>query len=251
MPATVYLTEAEWQEREQERGKYPGRCRACLRPLSPSRGTKPVIWCSRSCTRWFARHPGEVRPIDWAAPERQKPKPCEQCGKLFLVPGRMREAKFCSRECTGRAASARYPERPVECSQPGCLNPRRPLKSDGHSSGPDCVSCTNRRYRGRYQETDQARSRRKTYLRKARTRRTDLSLKVERQMREEAKRCPLCRVSFVDGPYLPASKELDHIVPLNQGGSHTVWNVRIICRACNIRRPNDGSDVVQIPLFAI
>jgi hypothetical protein len=32
------------------------------------------------------------------------------------------------------------------------------------------------------------------------------------------------------------------MVPLGVGGTHTIGNVRIICRTCNLRRPKDGSD---------
>lgn len=51
-----------------------------------------------------------------------------------------------------------------------------------------------------------------------------------------------CGVRMADVPFLPNSKELDHIVPLNVGGTHTIGNVRIICRRCNTGRPLDGSD---------
>lgn len=71
-------------------------------------------------------------------------------------------------------------------------------------------------------------------------------------MRAKAKRCPLCEVRLVNEPYLPASKELDHIVPLNVGGTHTLGNVRIICRTCNIGRPKDGSDYTgPVTLWAL
>lgn len=61
-------------------------------------------------------------------------------------------------------------------------------------------------------------------------------------LRRDTKRCPLCGVALTDTPYLPNSKELDHIVPLNAGGTHTIGNVRIICREGNLARPRDGSD---------
>ena len=52
-------------------------------------------------------------------------------------------------------------------------------------------------------------------------------------------------------PFLPNSKELDHIVPRVMGGAHTVSNTRVICRLCNVRRPDDGSDITgQLDLFA-
>lgn len=43
-------------------------------------------------------------------------------------------------------------------------------------------------------------------------------------------------------PGRPNSKHLDHILPRNQGGTHTHGNVRIICFTCNVRRPKDGRD---------
>jgi 5-methylcytosine-specific restriction endonuclease McrA len=91
-------------------------------------------------------------------------------------------------------------------------------------------------------EKRKARERAKTHLRKAVGRYTDLTPEDERRLRDKAKRCPLCTVQLVAEPYLPASKELDHMVPLGVGGTHTHGNVRIICRACNLARPKDGSD---------
>lgn len=91
-------------------------------------------------------------------------------------------------------------------------------------------------------EARKARERAKVYRRRMGNRLSDVTPEYERMLREKAKRCPLCRVQFVNEPYLPASRELDHIVPLAMGGTHTIGNVRIICRACNHARPKDGSD---------
>jgi 5-methylcytosine-specific restriction endonuclease McrA len=81
----------------------------------------------------------------------------------------------------------------------------------------------------------------------------DVTPTYERQLRADATHCPLCTVRLVNTPLLDDSKELDHIVPLCIGGTHTVGNVRIICRRCNITRPRDGSDLdgVQLTLWAI
>lgn len=177
---------------------------------------------------------------------------CAHCAKSFR--SLRREAKYCSLGCSGRAngpvRAAHYAalreakpasDLPVGCAKPGCERPR--LKR-----GRVCGHCLRA---AEDPERAKARQRRKTHRRKARTKRGDLPLEDEMRMRVEAKRCPLCRVRLIDGPYKPTSKELDHIVPLNQGGAHTIWNVRIICRTCNVRRPKDGSDIVQEPLFAV
>lgn len=228
-------------------------CPACSRLVPPSRGYKPRVWCSLSCCRWAKRHPGERRDPDWAPFEAQGPRVCANCGKQFLVPGRT-SAKFCSRPCCGRATAARLAVgRRTECAEPGCAGvPKIMRRRDGRSYiGKRCAPCHRLRY-PEDPEVARARARLKTYARKSRTKRLDLPIADERRLRAKAKRCPMCRVKLVDQPYLSTSKELDHIVPLNQGGAHNIHNVRIICRACNIHRPKDGSDFVgQLSLFAM
>lgn len=73
---------------------------------------------------------------------------------------------------------------------------------------------------------------------------TDLGLtrEQEAEMRRKTRKCVLCGIWMTSKPRLPNSKELDHILPVNQGGTHTHGNVRIICRHCNVTRPKDGSD---------
>jgi 5-methylcytosine-specific restriction endonuclease McrA len=80
---------------------------------------------------------------------------------------------------------------------------------------------------------------------------SDITVRQEAEMRRKAKNCPLCGVRMLDTPCLPASKELDHILPIAMGGTHTLGNTRIICRRCNQRRPKDGSDYTgQLSLWA-
>lgn len=81
-------------------------------------------------------------------------------------------------------------------------------------------------------------SKRRTVLRV-----TDITAEFERGLRRNARACPLCLVELADEPGRPNSKQLDHIVPIVVGGTHTMANVRIICRTCNLGRPKDGSDL--------
>ncbi|WP_413247018.1 HNH endonuclease [Sphingomonas sp. 1P06PA] len=49
-------------------------------------------------------------------------------------------------------------------------------------------------------------------------------------------RCHLCHRSTpkrLRGSYKPSAPELDHIVPLAKGGSHTRANTACACRQCN------------------
>jgi len=110
-----------------------------------------------------------------------------------------------------------------------------------------CKRCYRRVNRHRWKtnpERERARQRIKTHRRHDRERLTDITPEYEMALRAKAKRCPLCDVKLIDSPYLPNSKELDHIIPQCVGGTHTIGNVRIICRRCNLARPNDGSDYV-------
>jgi hypothetical protein len=45
----------------------------------------------------------------------------------------------------------------------------------------------------------------------------------------------------------PNSPELDHIVSLARGGSHTPDNVRCVCRECNLRKCNESDHRPECP----
>lgn len=93
-----------------------------------------------------------------------------------------------------------------------------------------------------YADPARARARRRHREHMRRVTVSDITPEQELDMRKRARKCPLCDVRMTDKPHLPSSKELDHILPVSQGGTHTHGNVRIICRKCNQSRPKDGSD---------
>lgn len=48
--------------------------------------------------------------------------------------------------------------------------------------------------------------------------------------------CPLCgrRLTYDPADYLsPAAAQVDHVHPVAHGGTHSLDNMQIICRACN------------------
>lgn len=183
---------------------------------------------------------------NWGQPD-PRVRTCEQCGSDWRPS--YKGAKYCSRSCAGRARGALLAaraavERSAGCRTPGCA---RPLQKTSRF----CNPCAREKWPADPEKV-KARQRRKTHIRKARTRYSDFTPAQEREMRRKAKCCPLCDVRLLNQPYQPASKELDHIVPLNVGGTHTLGNVRIICRLCNQRRPRDGSDYAgPVTLFAL
>lgn len=178
---------------------------------------------------------------------RRPDTPCSGCGKLLfrgrgsLPPGQMmcrpcRTERFgktreatCA-HCSGAFRSVRHTGRWTETCSLSCAQQRR-LRVQGIPPGGDPEK---RRAKSRAKNHRRRENRRSEYLR--------VTPEYERTLRGKARRCPLCEVRMTGEPYQPTSKELDHIVPLNVGGTHTIGNVRIICRACNRARPSDGSD---------
>lgn len=126
------------------------------------------------------------------------------------------------------------------CSEAECIKPARKRglcsthynKATGHYIGAVAKD----------PERERARLRLKTHRRKDWARLTDVTPEYEQELRRKVSRCPICQVKMTDEPYLPHSKETDHIVPRNAGGTHTMGNLRVICRECNLARPDDGSD---------
>jgi 5-methylcytosine-specific restriction endonuclease McrA len=173
---------------------------------------------------------------------RKPDTPCASCGKLLYGgKGALPAGQRTCVDCRGIVrASASAIGNKGQCAEPGCP---KPLRKRG------LCSTHYNKATGHYfvaaekdPERERARLRIKTYRRKDWARLTDITPEYEMALRTTAKRCPLCAVKLVNEPYLPNSKELDHIVPKGAGGTHTIGNVRIICRACNIARPKDGSD---------
>lgn len=172
--------------------------------------------------------------------------PCAMCGKsMLLSPGSLPEGKAMCHPC--RRIRRTLPT-PPPAPHGSCAICAGPLVGKGQRKF--CSSrCSIRMLRPcitveERQAQSRARWRRRNHLKRAQRRLADVSTAYEKALRSRVKSCPLCWVALVEEPFTPASKELDHIVPMNAGGTHTIGNVRIICRLCNQRRPLDGSDYV-------
>ena len=85
------------------------------------------------------------------------------------------------------------------------------------------------------------------HKRRTQTQFTDIDSNWLNNLFNKTKKCPLCKCKLSDnGKQYPDGKQLDHITPLNIGGEHMKNNVRFICMKCNLERPKDGSDNLQI-----
>jgi hypothetical protein len=133
----------------------------------------------------------------------------------------------CSSECATRARRA----------APGpCTDCKKITAKHKTAAGRFCEECAA--------EKKRVRAINKNHLRRIRTEIDphDVTPELIRRLRAEASTCPMpgCGVAMIDERWQHTSKELDHILPLSMGGTHTIDNVRIICRLCNIRRPHAG-----------
>ena len=75
---------------------------------------------------------------------------------------------------------------------------------------------------------------------------SDLTPQDVRDLKAAATFCPLCGCALSDEATSPNARQVDHIVPVAEGGRHVHSNVRVICATCNRRRPRDGSDATLI-----
>ncbi len=200
-------------------------CRNCGKEFRPKRGDRTTC-CSQRCGwRWHskqdaARRPAPSSPIKYGN--------CAQCGKTFIVRTRR---KICSVQCsrllssqrahTKNSAKKTVTARPcVECS--GVFTPEY-----GDKRRRFCSEWCVRRHHKRVGKA----------MRRARsagaTREQIDPLMV---FKASGWRCYLCGVVTPPdkrGTTAADAPELDHVIPLARGGTHTRANVACACRSCN------------------
>ena len=242
------------------------RCGRTLRVSAKSR-PEPTCWDCRGIIRKYQGPPGlpgrPKKPCGTTAAYRRHLKsgetPCQPCRDAHnahnkrvasrapaVRPGMSCEhccepiprgySKFCSLACRMAARADRslvWPRNCAHCS--------KPFIGRRHQAITCSAACSDAR-RKQLNNKSTPRTRNKRHVRRAVEKYTDITAAQEDTMRRKARKCPLCKVSMTDKPLKPNSKHLDHIVPINQGGTHTHGNVRIICMDCNLKRPKDGSD---------
>jgi 5-methylcytosine-specific restriction endonuclease McrA len=212
----------------------PRCCKKNLRPPEDPADAEArrAAWREQSARR-YAADPEKAR-----AAERARGMPCRGCGTMRAVSGwdrkRLEAQGFTGPMCLAcrRVTPQRapyVPRIPMICHRRGTST------VNGASHGKRfCDVCRPLHFRDLKQAAGHRRRQRQSPL-------CDLTAEVIRELRT-ASVCPLCSVVMVEAPLLPASKEIDHIVPLNVGGTNMRVNLRAICRACNGARPKDGSD---------
>lgn len=67
----------------------------------------------------------------------------------------------------------------------------------------------------------------------------------------DGRRCHLCGCDVIVGSAAPNGATLDHVVPLNLGGAHAVWNIATACRTCNTAKGSRADLVDLVTLLRI
>jgi 5-methylcytosine-specific restriction endonuclease McrA len=191
-----------------KRGPRPSRCRDCY----PESRTKLVLAWIRG------EHVPELRP-------------CASCGDPFrATKGKRRHCAKCQPDATKENVSrlqARY-WRDQRGPKPPCAECGTPIDRP-HSKrfcSPECGRAVHNRR--------SCASRRARIVRAEREGFDPLEILSRDQWT-----CYLCGQRTppeLRGRKVPDAPEIDHIIPLSKGGSHTRANVACACRACNLAK---------------
>lgn len=215
------------------------RCAQCGAGLSGRQGK----YCSRKCRgNWHYQN---------VVSKRRALPVCVVCGNQC----RSINAEACSKECSAKLSDRRKSDKAMaarrvraETAECVCVECGGAFKQRVRTGSPSkfcSVKCRRRVGNRRWGYTCDKR--------RAEAKGVDFEpVKRDFVFARDGWRCQVCgcRTPKVwRGTKHPQAPELDHRIPIAQGGSHTYENVQCACRACN--RSKAGRDVVgQLPLFA-
>lgn len=202
-------------------------CAHCGEPFAPSMAG--AMYCSKRCKHqaWIARNPdrhGEHRQTSGRKVSAFFAGHCSECGEAFTA---RRARKYCCSKCEGRARYVSLAPEMRTC--PVCSREFVPADAASMQSrhcSPECVQQAKKRLHRI------GKSRRRARMRGVHAESVD-PIKVFERDRWKCKLCGVKTPRAKRGTYEPDAPELDHILPLAQGGEHTYRNVQCACRSCN------------------
>lgn len=195
-------------------------------------------FCSRLCAfAWLAlRRQRRIETI--AARPKIRPvqsaKSCRECSASF-VPSKSASQALCSDACRRRRACRaqvhRYQAKAVLLSA-ACRQCAQPFATTNGERIYCSRACARRAARKGKAKNSETRTRRKGGT-------VDYGLAWRKVCARDGWRCQLCGIRTPErlrGTYDDRAPELDHIVPIALGGSHTYVNVQCACRRCNLKK---------------
>jgi 5-methylcytosine-specific restriction endonuclease McrA len=129
------------------------------------------------------------------------------------------------------------------------------LEKHQHFCCIECRAVSKRESRERFKTTDAYKSSRRASKKKSKTlRRVRQAIRAEsidpiKVFDRDGWRCHMCKQKtpkHLRGTYEDLAPELDHIITLADGGSHTWDNVACSCRQCNIRKGSKSFGQLRI-----
>lgn len=235
-------------------------CRTCGAQFVPSVRTQ--VYCSRTCKDCRVRAPRPKKPL-------AEVYICLACDKSFHPKAKDR-TKFCGRACglaftglqaklraTGGRVSVRVLRRPAVPHRPNvgiccvCGKDYERTIAYQRCCGAECAEARREAARAKQRSSPSRRAykkRRKAIERGAVSAdRIDPLVVFDR----DGWRCQICKAKTprrLRGTIGRRAPELDHIVALANGGSHSYANTQCLCRECNQRK--GATDYGQLHLFA-
>lgn len=213
-------------------------CKGCSTTFTVP-GDNDRIFCDEQCKAGYraflkgARKPIRVRVYKFK---------CIHCGARCTAKYCLGQ-RYCSEQCSWRHQERlNHPERyePRPCMVCGSVFTPVPATWQRAHCSSECAAVTDKRHKRT------GRVRRKAKLRGATVETVDPIKVFER----DRWRCQLCgnrTPKSKRGTYDARAPELDHIVPLSQGGEHSYRNTQCSCRACNLAK--SGTPLGQMRLF--
>lgn len=203
-----------------------GRCKTDkpLEQFSPSYRGKTGTWC-RSCFANYARGGGEATAAHLSVG-------CNRCGAQYVPKQLKSNGQFCSRRCKDAARHERLAlERLASKPDRICMHCGESLPKSKRS---DAVFCSS-----------ECNSRAHALQRKMRARTGEAGkpgyLRAFIADRDRW-RCGICgrRVNRKLKHPDPLCGSIDHVIPVSEGGTNDVWNLRLTHLRCNLSRGNAG-----------
>ena len=153
---------------------------------------------------------------------------CLHCGKAFEK--RQQSQKYCSYLCASAHACRQDYGQVIKCEK--CGNENIVLKKTGGKPKTVCDQCKKQQVKMLRNEAKRRRRARKYQVQYEKVNPNTI-------FERDNWTCYLCGKATpkqLRGLGKPASPQLDHVVPLARGGSHTKNNLACACRECNIKK---------------
>lgn len=221
-----------------------GFCGVLFSPKEANRTTFCGRQCSFSMKAKVAKERAALRRFAARARSLSFP-PCVICS----APSRTANGRFCSDRCAKRLklVKACGSDSPVKCKACGVVFCRLP----GTWNHGFCSVACHRLHNGTVTKAARraAKARRRAVEHGADAERID-PLKV---FERDGWRCHLCKKATprrLRGTYNDRAPELDHVVSLADGGSHTWGNVACSCRSCNGAKGARSLGQLGLPMAA-